>query len=258
MKTSQTLLAIEFEKGISDAFASVFKFVPKFIAFLVILLVGWFIAKMLAKIVNLVLEKVGFDKVVERGGIKKALAKSKYDASDIIAKLVYYAVLLIALQVSFSVFGPNPISDLLRGVVAWIPKAIVAIIIIVIVAAIANAVKELITGSLGGLSYGKTLATIAAAFIMGLGLIAALNQIGVAVTVTVPVLIAVLATVSGILIVGVGGGLVRPMQQRWERWLSGAEQQSGAVRAQVAANRAAAQGPPPGGAPGASGGSHRT
>ena len=37
---------------------------------------------------------------------------------------------------------------------------------------------------------------------------------------TTPVLIAVLATIAGILIVGVGGGLVRPMQQRWERALT--------------------------------------
>ena len=47
-------------------------------------------------------------------------------------------------------------------------------------------------------------------------MIAALNQVGIATTVTQPVLIAVLATVAGILIVGVGGGLVRPMQQRWD------------------------------------------
>jgi hypothetical protein len=59
--------------------------------------------------------------------------------------------------------------------------------------------------------------------ILGLGLIAALNQVGVAGSVTLPVLIAFLATVAGIAIVGVGGGLVRPMQHRWERILNRAE-----------------------------------
>ncbi|MEO5608189.1 MAG: hypothetical protein ABIQ61_03935, partial [Ornithinibacter sp.] len=75
------------------------------------------------------------------------------------------------------------------------------------------------------LSYGKTLANIAAVFILGLGIIAALNQVGIATTVTTPVLIAVLATIGGILIVGVGGGLVKPMQSRWESYLTTAEEE---------------------------------
>jgi hypothetical protein len=62
-------------------------------------------------------------------------------------------------------------------------------------------------------------------FVLALGVIAALNQIGVATTVTAPVLIAVLATVGGVIVVGVGGGMVRPMQQRWERWLNRAEEE---------------------------------
>jgi hypothetical protein len=60
--------------------------------------------------------------------------------------------------------------------------------------------------------------------------IAALNQVGIATTVTTPVLIAVLATVAGILIVGVGGGLVKPMQQRWEGWLQRAAAESQMIR----------------------------
>ena len=132
------------------------------------------------------------------------------------ATLVYYAVLLVTLQLAFGAFGPNPISDLLAGIVAFLPQLVIAIIIVVVAGAIAAAVKELISGAMGGLSYGKVLANIASIFILGLGIIAALSQIGVAVAVTLPVLITVLATVAGILIVGVGGGLVGPMRQRWE------------------------------------------
>jgi hypothetical protein len=44
--------------------------------------------------------------------------------------------------------------------------------------------------------------------------------------VTTPILVAVLATIAGILIVGVGGGLIRPMQSRWETWLHVAERET--------------------------------
>lgn len=228
--------AIDYERGVEDAWTSVANFVPKLVAFVVILVIGYIIAKVLAKATNAILERVGFDNAVERGGVKQALSKSKYDASDLVAKLVYYAVLLITLVTAFNVFGTNAISTLLAGVVAFLPKLVIAILIVVVASAIAAGVKDLISGTLGGLSYGKTLANIASVFILGLGIIAALNQIGVATTITTPILIAVLATIAGVIIVGAGGGLIRPMQNRWERWLLTAEQEAPRVKAEAAAN----------------------
>ncbi|GAB3840218.1 hypothetical protein GCM10029963_08470 [Micromonospora andamanensis] len=215
-----------FGDAVGDTLRSILLFLPKALAFVAILVVGWLIAKAALKLVNRLLERVGFDRAVERGGIRRALARSRYDASDIVARLAYYGILLLTLYLAFGVWGPNPISDLIGGVIAWLPRAFVAIVIVVVAAAIASAVKDIISGALGGLSYGRLLATVASAFILGLGIIAALNQIGVATAVTTPVLIAVLATIGGILVVGVGGGLVRPMQSRWESWLARAEQES--------------------------------
>ena len=152
------LIAVEWSTGIEDAWSDVASFVPKFIGFLIILLIGYFVAKLIAKAVGAIFERVGFDKAVERGGIKKALDRSEYDASDILAKVVFYALFLIVLQMAFGVFGQNPISDLLEGVIAYLPKVIAAILIIVIASAIAAAARELIDASLGGLSYGTALA----------------------------------------------------------------------------------------------------
>jgi hypothetical protein len=223
------------DDALQQTWNTVAAFVPKLVAFLLILIIGWIIARVLAKAVNAVLERVGFDRAVERGGVKKALEKSKYDASDVVAKLVYYALVLFVLQAAFGVFGPNPISDLLTRVIAFLPSLVVAIIIVVIAAAIAAAVRELISNTLGGLSYGKLLANIASVFILGLGVIAALNQVGVATTVTTPILIAVLGTVGGILVVGVGGGLIDPMRDRWRQWLMAADAETANIKAQVAA-----------------------
>lgn len=220
---------VDVEGGLSDMLRSFLLFLPKALLFVLILVVGYFIAKLVRKLVDKVLERVGFDRWVERGGIRAALARSKYDASDIVAKLVYYAILLLTLQLAFGVWGPNPVSDLISRVVAWLPQAFVAIIIVVIAAAIAAAVKDLISNALGGLSYGRLLANVASIFIIGLGVIAALNQIGVATAVTTPVLIAVLATIAGVIIVGVGGGLVKPMQSRWEGWLDRAASESATI-----------------------------
>ncbi len=242
-----TLAASTVDVGgaVSDMLRSVLLFLPKLLLFLAILVIGWLVARLLRRVVNRLLERVGFDRWVERGGVKKALATSRFDASDIVAKLVYYTVLLFTLQLAFGVWGPNPVSDLIDDIVAWLPNLLIAIVIVVIASAIASAVRNLIGTALGGLSYGRLLANLASVFIVGVGVIAALNQIGVATTVTTPILIAVLATLAGILVVGVGGGLIRPMQQRWEGWLGRAEQESAAIaehaRAYAADQRTAAE-----------------
>ena len=77
------------EDALKDMWGSVVGFAPKLVAFLVILVIGWIIAKLIGKAVDKILERVGFDRAVERGGVKKALEQSKYDASTIVGKIVY-------------------------------------------------------------------------------------------------------------------------------------------------------------------------
>ncbi|NYE38152.1 small-conductance mechanosensitive channel [Nocardioides cavernae] len=222
------------ENGLRDGFSLLAEFIPKLVLFLIILIVGLLIAKAIGKALSALLERVGFDRAVERGGVKKALANSKMDASDIIAKLVYYTLMLFVLQLAFGVFGPNPIGELLTQVITFLPSLIVAIIILVVASAIAAAVKVLVEGALGGLSYGRALANISSIFILFLGVVAALNQVGVATTVTTPVLIAILATVGGVIVVGVGGGLIKPMQHRWEGYLTKAEEEAPRLKREAA------------------------
>ncbi|MDQ4489397.1 hypothetical protein RBS60_04190 [Sinomonas sp. ASV486] len=221
--------------SLTAGLAEVARFVPQLLLFLVILIVGLLVAKAIANGLSRLLTKIGFDRWVERGGVKRALAGSNLDASTIVSKIIYYALVLFVLQFAFGVFGPNPVSTLLAAIIGFLPKVVVAIIIVIVSAAIAAAVKTLIQGSLGGLSYGKTLANIASIFIIGIGIIAALNQVDIAVTVTTPILIAVLAAIVGVVIVGVGGGLIKPMSQRWERYLSRAENEAPRVKAHAEA-----------------------
>ena len=229
------ILAVEFSRGIEDAFSNVVTFVPKLIGFLLILGIGYFVAKAIAKILDKVLERVGFDQAVERGGVKKALEKSKFDASDLLSKIVFYALMLFVLQLAFGVFGTNPISDLIQGVIAYLPKVFAAILIVVVASAIAAAVREIIQAALGGLSYGKALATGASVAILVVGLFAALNQLQIAPAIVNGLFYALLAIVAGSAIIAIGGGGIGPMRQQWEKALN-------KVQAEAPQMRQAAQG----------------
>jgi hypothetical protein len=213
------IAAVDFGQGVEDAWSATASFVPKFLGFLVILAVGWFVAKAIATIVDKALERVGFDRAVERGGIRQALSNSKYDASDLVSKIVFYGLFLLVLQMAFGVFGTNPVSDLIEGIIAYLPKVFVAIIIVVVASAIAAAVKEIVQSALGGLSYGRSLATAASVAILVLGAFAALNQLEIAPAIVNGLFYAMLAVIAGSAIVAIGGGGIQPMRARWERTL---------------------------------------
>src|SRR3954454_12332009 len=148
-----------FNEGLNTAWSNAAQILPKIGYFLLILIVGTLIAKVVQKVITKVLQRVGFDQVVERGGVKRALAKSKYDAAAILGKIVYYFIFLGVLSMAFAVFGPqNPISQFIASIVAFLPKLFVAVVALVIAFAVAAAVKDLVGNALGGLSYGKALA----------------------------------------------------------------------------------------------------
>jgi hypothetical protein len=226
-------LAADFQGGVSSAWANVITFVPKLAAALVIIVVGYLLAKVVASVLNKVLERVGFDRAVERGGVKQALARSRYDPSDILAKLAFWLLFLVALQLAFGVFGPNPISDLLQGLIAYLPNVVVAIVIIVVAAAIAKAATDLGSNLLSGVSGGQVMAKGAGVAVLVFGVFAALDQLQIAPRIVTGLWYAILAIVVGSAVVAVGGGGIKTMQRYWERASTTAEQRAPQLKQQA-------------------------
>jgi hypothetical protein len=78
-------------------------------------------------------------------------------------------------------------------------------------------VREIISASLGGMSYGNLLANAASAFILAVGIFAALSQLHIAPAILNAVFYAFLAVIAGSAIVAIGGGGIQPMRAQWER-----------------------------------------
>jgi hypothetical protein len=194
--------------------------------FIAILVIGYFVAKLVCKVLNRVLERVGFDRLVERGGMKRALDRSRWDASDILSKLAFYFVMLFTLQLAFGVFGPNPVSQMLTSIIAYLPNVFAALIIVVVAGAIAAGVKNMVQAAIGGLRYGRTLGTVASVAIMFVGIFAALNQLNIAPAIVNGLFYAALFVVAGSATIAVGGGGIMPMRRVWDRALNRVEQEA--------------------------------
>ena len=222
--------------GLQHGWTVFMGFVPKLLLALVILVVGYFVAKLISRGVDLVLERVGFNRLVERGGIKRALERTSFDASDIVSRILFYTIMLFVLELAFSAFGPNPVSVILTAIIAYLPNIFVALVIVVVTAAIAAGLKQLLLVALGALSYGRILANFASIAVLVLGAFAALDQLKIAPNIVHALFYAVLATVVGSAIIAIGGGGIVPMRAQWEKGMAKLEREL--PRAKAEAERA--------------------
>jgi Mechanosensitive ion channel, conserved TM helix len=147
-------------------------------------------------------------------------------------------VFLIALQLAFGAFGPNAVSDLLHGLIAYLPRIFVAVVILVVAAALAKVATELLTATLGAVSGGEWIARVAGAAILIFGIFATLNQLLIAPAIVNGLYYAILVAIVGAFIVAVGGGGIRTMQRYWERASASVEMKSNEIKQNADPNAA--------------------
>ncbi len=199
---------IDYRSGIESAWADVATFVPKLVAALVVFAIGWLIARVIRAAIERLLTAVRFDQWVDRAGLGGSLERAGFaDSAKLLAQLIYWAVLLIALQLAVDTFGDSAITKALDGIVTFLPKLFVALVIVVIAGAIASRVKELVQAALQGQDYGETVATIASSLIWLVGLFAALNQIEIAQDIVTTLFTVITYTIGAVIVImfGVGG-----------------------------------------------------
>ena len=160
--------------------------IPKIIGFVVILLVGWFIAGLIAKGVAALLRKVHFNEMAQRSGFSGFIDSMgvRCDAAGFLGETAKWFVRLLALIVAFDALGLPAVSQVLHQLLLWIPNLVVALVVLVIAGLAANAISSLVRGATtqAGFSNPNFVAGVARVAVWGFGIIIAINQIGIATT----------------------------------------------------------------------------
>ncbi|MEV5963173.1 hypothetical protein AB0L70_15500 [Kribbella sp. NPDC051952] len=196
-------LAIDFTQPFEDAFSKLLSFIPNLLGGLVILVVGYFVAKVLGKLVGKLLGRVGFDQWMERAGVSGVLQRSGtgLTASAMLGKVVFWFVFLISFTMFASALGVPEISNFMSDMLGYIPRIFAAIVIICLAALFANFLAAIIRGATGN----ETLAKVGKYAVLVYAAFAALTQLGIAVQLTGNTLLIVLA--GGALALGLAFGL---------------------------------------------------
>ena len=107
-------------------------FLPRLGLALIVLIAGWLIAKAIRFAIARALRAVNFHVVTDRAGIDGFLRDGGIgmDTTDILAMLVYWIVILTALLIGFNLLGLTYITELVSRVLLFVPKVLVAALIL--------------------------------------------------------------------------------------------------------------------------------
>src|SRR5918995_2697934 len=136
---------------LQNALSTFLSFLPQLLGAIIILIIGYIVAKILQAVVGRVLRGIGFENWMEKGGIKQFFdrAQTNQDPTGIIGKLVFWFVFIIALTMAADALGIPQVSAVLAQLIAFIPSIITAILILVLAALFANFVAGIVRGATG-------------------------------------------------------------------------------------------------------------
>ena len=174
--------AVEISQSVQRAIDDLLGFLPRLIGFLIILLIGYLVAKALQKVISLALEKAGTDRALQEGSSGTVVNRVAPDISPsaLIGKVVFWFVFLGALSIAISSLGINALNDFLADVFAYLPNIVAAILIFVVASALAGLLARVIARALGDSPSGKVAATAVPALVMAIAVFMILNQLQIA------------------------------------------------------------------------------
>ncbi|MGW0230861.1 mechanosensitive ion channel family protein [Actinopolymorpha singaporensis] len=189
-------------------------FLPNLVGFLVLLVIGYIVAKLVAAAVRKILDKVGVDRRLHESHAHRYLSVLAGDSpAHLVARLVFWLIFLIFVFVAVGVLHIAALTTFMYKIIAYLPNIVAAILIFVIAAILAGLVAAAVNRTMGDSPTGKIAGTVLPALIMVIAGFMILQQLRIAEQI---VQIAFAATMGALalglaLAFGLGG---RPIAQR--------------------------------------------
>ena len=195
--------------SLQSAFTTFVDYLPQLIGALIVLLVGYIIAKVLDKVITKGLQKARLDHRLSTnsGGRYVEKVSPQGSPSALVGGVVFWVVMLFVISSAIGTLGIPALTGFMNQVLGYLPNVIAALLIFIVAAAVAGAVGGLVHRTMGDTPTGKVVRAAVPAMIMGIAIFMILTQLGIApviVTITYVALIGSAALASA-LAFGLGG-----------------------------------------------------
>src|SRR3989344_3104608 len=173
------------QQSFADLWYTVVQFLPSILAAVVIFVLGWIVGIVLYRVVDQVVKILRIDDAMKSAGLNEMAREAGFtlNIGAFLGTLVQWFVVIVFLVAALDVLGLSMVTLFLQGVVlSYLPQVIVAVLILILAAIVAEAVKNVITSSarITGAHSGNLAGNVAKWAIWITAIMALLNQLGVA------------------------------------------------------------------------------
>jgi hypothetical protein len=160
-------------------------FVPGLLGAIILFVVGWAVGSIIGKAITQLVSVLKVDKLFESAGANAFMTRAgiKMNVSGIIGGLVKWFIIVVFLMASLQIIGLTQVNDFLReAVLYYLPKVIIASLVLVIATVLADAMKKLVQASAqaANIRSANMLGSITLYAIWIFAFIIALSELGIA------------------------------------------------------------------------------
>jgi len=201
--------------------------VPTVLGAILILVIGWIIAGALAALVTKFAVVAHVDTLADHARVNDFLSRAgtRMKASGILGETVKWVVRLVFLEMAAEQCGLTQVTALVNGILAYIPRIVVSLLLLGVGASLANLLAGVVRGaaSEAGMGSANLLGRLASWAVMAFAVIAAVNEVGVAPVVVNTLYIGLVAAISLALGLAFGLGGRDTAARLTEQWVGQAQ-----------------------------------
>lgn len=180
-----TSWAVLLNQSFQDLFSGVVAFVPNLVVALVIFIVGWLVGVGVGRVVTQVVNSLRIDQALRSAGLEKIFTRAGFElsAGKFLGWLVKWFFIVVFLVAALGVLRLDAVNAFIGSVVlGYLPNVIVAVLILLVAAVVAETVQRVVTGAAkaASLRAAGLFGQVARYSIWLFAILAALNQLDVA------------------------------------------------------------------------------
>ncbi len=203
------IAAVHIAQSLQRGLDSLIAFIPNLVGCLIILLIGYVIARLVKAAVTKLLETVGLDRALSGSPAGAYVERASPGArpSRLVGLVVFWFIFIYAIAAAIAALKIPALTNFMANVQNYLPNVIAAVLILVVGVALAGAVGALVDRLMGDTPSGRMARAVSPTLILAIVVFMVLNQLKIApaiVTTTYIALIGMLA-VAGALAFGLGG-----------------------------------------------------
>ncbi len=171
-------------QGFAGALATFFAFLPRLLGAIIIGIIGLIVGRVVGGVVTKLLRTVGFDRIADRAEITPFLRNAgvTMDAAALVGGIAKWFIYIIFLQVGANTLGFDQLTVILNQILGFLPRIVVALVILLIGALVGNILSSVVRGSVATTRLGNAnvLANVARYGVIAFAVVAALSQLDIA------------------------------------------------------------------------------